>query len=174
MERSNTLRFMSTKLEEIYEPIGKLVVRFQFLEMLLNFLLIDLLKQDYDAGFCITSEMSFSRLVASLVTISEVRIKDVSLIEEIRKVAGQLKICEEGRNKVIHSNYGITKDGIMRIKTTAKQRSGLKKSIYDITIQEIVDHIKEIEDANKQLREVGHKLHTRGIISSYYFKSPPL
>jgi hypothetical protein len=160
---------MSAKLEDIYEPIGKLVVRFQNLELFMNLLLIDLLKQDYDTGFCVTSEMSFSRLVASLVSVAEVRIKDVTLVEEMRKVAGQLNICEDARNKVLHSRYASSNDGKpKRAKITAKQRNGLKKSIYDASVQEICEYIKQIEDATMQIDSLGCKLKAQGMISSAY------
>jgi len=161
---------VNAQLEDIYEPIGKLVVRFQNLELFMNLLLIDLLKQDYDTGFCITSEMSFSRLVASLVTVAEVRIKDVTLVDEMRKVAGLLNTCEGARNKVIHSRYALSNDGKpKRAKITAKQRNGLRKAIHDVTVQEICEHIKEVEVATMQIDALGCKLKARGIISSAYF-----
>ncbi len=77
---------MSKSIEQIYAPIGELVVKFQELELLVSALVIELSKMDYNVGLCITSETSFSRIVAALSSLSKVRITESSIIDAIIKL----------------------------------------------------------------------------------------
>jgi hypothetical protein len=161
---------MSNKIEDIYAPIGELIVSFQSLEMHVNLLLIDLLGQDYDSGFCLTSEMSFARLVVSLKSVSEVRIKNAALVQEICDLAGKIKICDDNRNKITHSIFAPSSDGkLMRAKITAKQKNGLQKAIHEVSVQEIAEYTKQIKDTTTQVSTLAHKLKALGIIRSGFF-----
>jgi hypothetical protein len=158
------------KTDEIYEPIGRLVVKFQLLEFLVSALTIELMKQDWDTGFCLTSEMSFSRLVAALVAVSDVRLPDPQTRDEVRTCAGQLTFCEEGRNKIIHSMYFESGGELKRAKISAKRGRGLQKTFYDTSPKEVEDHIKRIDETNKQFMQLVRKLKAQGFVTDGFFR----
>ncbi|HEY1717916.1 MAG TPA: hypothetical protein VGH42_06430 [Verrucomicrobiae bacterium] len=159
------------KVEDAYEPIGKFVVKFQSLELITSILLIELINQDYDVGWCIVSEMSFARVVAGLVSVGKLRIKDQKLLEELHRLALQLNECENKRNTILHSGYFEMAGEVKRFKVTAKQRAGLKKIFFDACgIQEIIANTNFIDQTNKLVVNFVKKLQTHGLVSKVFFR----
>jgi hypothetical protein len=166
--------------DKLYKSIGELVIKFQELELLVNFLLLELMNQDFDTGLCLTSEMSFSRIVTALVAVAAVRLKDPALVEEVRTCAGYLNQCEGERNKIVHSLYFSYNGALSRAKITAKRREGLRKMFYETSHDEIEREVERIKEANKHLMKVVKKLQAHGTVSNRFFagaakpcQSPP-
>lgn len=159
------------KTEQLHEPIGRLVVKFQFLEFLVNALLLELMPQEKDIGLCLTSEMAFSRLVSALVSVANLRLSHCpDFVNDVSELAAKLNDCECRRNTTIHSLYFEASGQLKRCKITAKQGKGLRKWMFDVTTTEIEDHISNVEQANKSLMGLVRKLKAAGIISNGFFK----
>ena len=168
---SYNIHTMSESIEEIYSCIGELVVKFQELELLVSALVIELLRADYDVGMCITSETSFSRLVAALSSISKLRIRESDLLADIDRLAKRLNESEQNRNSIVHSLYLVAGGKRKRAKITAKQRKGLERSMYDISVEEIKGDIEGIAEVKGSLLQLVKKLKTKRLVSDVFFGS---
>ena len=161
---------MSGELEKIYKPIGELIVKFQELELFITSLIVEISRIDYDIGFCLTSESSFSRLTATLSAVSALKVKNDELKNRITELVKRLNTAEQNRNKIVHSLY-IEVDGkIKRSKITAKQKTGLQKWLYDVSIEEINDYIADIADLKVLILGVARDLKKFGFISNAFFR----
>ena len=157
-------------MDDLYNEIGKLVVKFQWLEQQASCLLIELSGGNYDVGLCLTAEMSFSRLVAAIVSTSHVLLSDSALLKEIHALAVELNRCEEERNRIIHSFYFEHDGAVKRGKVSAKQKKGLQRIMYDTSPQEIAGLTLRIEATVKELISVVKKLKARGMVSNAFFR----
>jgi hypothetical protein len=162
---------MSEPIEDVYALIGETVVKFQELELLVSALVIELMKVDYDTGFCITSETSFSRLVTALSSISKVTVQETDLVDEIGILVKRLNESEQSRNTIIHSLYLVVDGRLRRAKTTAKQRKGLEKWLYHTSTEEIKNSIEGIAETKKALLQLVNRLKAKGLVSDVFFSS---
>ena len=156
-------------IDDLYAPIGKFTVRFQSLELMASALLIELLRLDYDSGLCLTAEMSFTRIVAALVSISQGRISDETLVEDIRALARRLSVCEEKRNSTLHSMFMEVGGELKRAKITAKQSKGLQKIMHDTSVKEVEAHTEEVDVTIRSLLSIAQRLQALGLVSNQFF-----
>ena len=154
---------------DLYQPIGKLAAKFQFLEFVARALAIEFMKTDYDVGLCLVSEMSFSRLVAALSSIGKEKLQDPEILEQMDELANLLAVCEQERNRILHSAYGEMEEKLVRVKITAKQSKGLKKIFYEVNPKEIEEVTANIEQTREQLVKSARSLQSRGLISQGFF-----
>lgn len=146
-----------------------MVVRFQELEFMASSLLIELLRLDFDVGFCVTAEMSFQRLMAALVSTADLRLAGSPIRDEVRSLAVELSACEEKRNTIVHSMFIVAEEELKRVKVTAKQKSGLRKVIHETSVQEVEFHIDCVDNAKRSLMAIVKKLQEQGVVSHAVF-----
>jgi hypothetical protein len=159
---------MSVEVEKIYEPIGKLIVRFQLLELMTGVLLIELTKQDYDVGLRLNFQMNFSKLVAALASVAGVTIHDESLGDEVRLLTVQLAACGKERNRIVHSSYFEVEGKLRRTKVAVKKKE-LQKILYHSSVEEVNEVTRQIDETKKQLLQVVEKLKAKELVSSRFF-----
>ena len=131
------------------EKIGDITVSFALLETIIQFFVWSLIEQPQRIGQIITAELSLKNSRATLISLYKEKHGEDSgfkIIRELMKRAGKI---EEKRNQIIHSVWAVGKDAnsIKRIKTTAKEKCGLRFKYEDITaddLAEIADDIKKL------------------------------
>lgn len=163
-------------MDDLYSSIGKLIVKFQELEFVASAFLIELLKVDYDKGLSLTAEMSFSRLVAALKSVTHTKFKKCTIRDEIDKICSQMSSCEQYRNRFIHSLYALNNldksdKPYTRSKIKAKFKKGLEKSIEFFDVDEIDKVTEKIVMTESQMLTVARDLQKRKIIGGLFFKN---
>lgn len=116
---------------------------------MIQFFVWSLVEQPQRIGQIITAELSFKNSRAILISLYKEKHGEDSgfrIIKELMNRAGKI---EEKRNQIIHSVWAVGKDAnsIKRIKTTAKEKCGLRFKYEDITaddLAEIADDIKKL------------------------------
>jgi hypothetical protein len=157
------------KMQELYLHVGNVVVSFQHLELMVAALLIELLKVSWDKGLSLTSEMSFSRLVAALKCVSHTGLKPSPILNRLDSFCVQLSRCEELRNSVVHAHYSYHEGKFVKSKITAKQRKGLQKNMDFINSDAFADTIGAIENSVDQLMSIVRDLKNHRVISDSFF-----
>ena len=123
------------KLNEIIPLIGEIVLEFNYLEGVLDDIIIEVLMHPSSGfGHVVISKMSFSQkidLFKNLYTQVCVSIGDSAFVETINKVAIRLQETAENRNRVIHARwFDANKDFFVRTKTGTD-----KKGVYGLYIK---------------------------------------
>lgn len=160
-------------MDNLYLRIGKTVVLFQKLELCVNGLLVELLKVSWDKGLCLTSEMSFSKLVAALKSVSHVGIKPGDILDDINQLCSELNVCEQLRNNIIHSCYSKGNNegnNYAKSRMSAKQRKGLDKRIEFISAEKIDEAIDTIDETTKHLLKIVSELKKHKVVTDEFFR----
>jgi len=129
--------------------IGDITVSFAMLEFHMQMLFVCLLDQSPRIGHMLTSQLTFSRLRASIISLYKERFGEddhFAKSKEMMVIAGKI---EEERNLITHSIWGSgEKTGsITRIKITAREKRGYHAEYkqYDEQIfTEFADSIKKL------------------------------
>jgi hypothetical protein len=135
------------------KAIGDITVSFAMLESQIQYLIGSLINEHQRIGQIITAELSFKNLRALLISLYLERYgedDDFSNLREFMKRAGQ---TEDKRNQIIHSVWaaGKDKDHITRIKTTAKEKHGIRFKFEDISAEALHEFAKDIKVLAEEL-----------------------
>ncbi len=117
------------------KSIGDITVSFALLELQIQSLIGSLIYEHQRIGQIITAELSFKNLRALLISLYLERHgedDDFVKLKEFMKKSGKL---EEKRNQITHSVWaaGKDKDHVTRVKTTAKEKCGIKFKFEDVS-----------------------------------------
>ena len=127
--------------------IGAITASFAYLDSQLAFAIWLLVGSDQRLGQIITAELSFSQKVGLLSSVYRYR-NDNRTTAEFEKLLKNLGKAEKDRNKVTHSVWARGgRQGVTRIKTTAKRKSGLKFVFEKMSLEdlgEIAEFIGEV------------------------------
>ncbi|MBN2563683.1 MAG: hypothetical protein JXQ75_22425 [Phycisphaerae bacterium] len=157
------------KIEECYAPIGEMIVKFQEIEMSFSMLLASILKIDPNTSMALSSGLSFRKRLDVLASILPFTVGDKSLCDEGHEIIKDLGICEEHRNRIVHSTWLGSSDDtkVYRHKPSVSRTKGLQGGIEEASIEEIKAATQLISEAHRKLYRYGHKLFLKkhGLIS---------
>ena len=129
--------------------IGDVTVSFALLESVVQTLAHSLVGAGQRMGQAITAELSFRNLRALVASLSKERVLSDADLEELRGLLKRSQELEDVRNQITHSVWGAgnTKASITRIKTTAKEKHGLRFVFEDVSeerLQEVCTDLKAL------------------------------
>ena len=140
------------------KSIGDITVSFALLEVNIQMLTGSLINEHQRLGRIITSELSFRRLRALTVSLYLERHGEDDDYLHLKDLMKKATDIEERRNQITHSIWGAgkDKDHITRIKTTAKEKQGIRFHFEDVSSQDLA----EVADDIKNLAEEFSKFYT--------------
>ena len=124
------------------EKIGDITVSFALLENQIQFFiwsLLELTPRIQRIGQIITSELSFKKLRAVLISLYKETYGENDNYKRMRDLMNRAGKIEEKRNQITHSSWGAGKDidSITRIKTTTKEKCGLRFKVEYVTAHDL-------------------------------------
>jgi hypothetical protein len=130
-EDTSSITYMEThgkKEDELYKAIGKVSNYYSGLESYISSLIWVLIGAGQGVGEIITSELSFPRLITLLRCLFRYRKSDPMEIEKLNSILTRATDIELRRNRVIHSMWAVStqSNDLLRVKTTARSKTGLK------------------------------------------------
>lgn len=155
--------------EYTYESLGKVIVAFQSLERSIENLINCSSTLDHTQLSIFMSEISFKakvNIACSLLLDLHSDEDEVSEFGNIHAYIGKIrKSCSEAeqlRNTLVHSDWiiGLRKapDAVIRMKDSAKSRTGYKYSAESISTGGLDSDIKCIEDTSTNINEFSRHL----------------
>ncbi len=123
------------------------------LELVLQDLIGSLIAEHQGVGKIITAELSFKNLrglVSSLYLDRHGQDKDYA---NLKALLSEAQMIEEIRNSIIHSIWagGKDKDHITRMKTTAKEKKGLKFQFQELSAKDLKDFALRIQKCHNNI-----------------------
>ncbi|MFC3151283.1 hypothetical protein ACFOEK_09625 [Litoribrevibacter euphylliae] len=137
------------------KSIGDITVSFALLEFQLQSLIRSQLNERQRIGQIITAELSFKGLKALLVSLYiERHGKDDADFEKLKTLINRAGQAEEKRNQITHSIWGAGKDAdsITRIKTTAKEKHGIRSQFEDVSSGDLEAFAIEIKELAHEIQ----------------------
>ena len=139
--------------ENHLKAIGDITVSFAMLESQIQYLIGSLIYEHQRIGQIITAELSFKNLRAILISLYLERHgedDDFIKLRDFMKRAGQ---TEDKRNQIIHSVWAVgkDKDHITRIKTTAKEKHGIRFKFEEVSAENLQEFAKDIIILSEEL-----------------------
>lgn len=134
------------------------MVSFALLESCLQGLAQSLLGAGQRLGQIVTAEVSFKALRALTVSLYLQRNGEDEYLDQFRELIKRAADAEEKRNQITHSVWaaGIDAASITRIKTTAKERHGIRFHFENVTGDQLAGFAREI-------KVLAHDIQTFGI-----------
>jgi hypothetical protein len=131
--------------------IGDITVSFALLESVIQILVGSLIKEHQRIGQIITAELSFKNLRALLISLYLERHGEDEDFNKLRELMKRAAEIEAKRNQITHSIWGAGKDAdtITRIKTTAKERHGIRFQFEGVTSEAlgiVANEIRQLAD----------------------------
>jgi len=134
------------------EKIGDITVSFALLENHIQFFIWSLLELTpciQRIGQIITSELSFKKLRAVLISLYKERYGENDNYKKMRDLMNRAGKIEDVRNQITHSLWAAGKDidSITRVKITAKQKYGFRVKFENVKangLAKIADDIKKL------------------------------
>lgn len=133
--------------DEHLKHIGDITVSFAMLESQLQTLAQSLLGAGQRRGQIVTAELSFKALRALTVSLYLERNEEDEYLEEFRSLIKRAADAEEKRNQIVHSVWGAGNGplSITRIKTTAKEKHGIRFHFEDVSAGDLAEFAAEIK-----------------------------
>lgn len=127
--------------------IGDITVSFALLESTVQTLVLTLIAGDQRIGQIIAAELPFRNLRALAVSLYKERHGEETGFATLAELMNRAAKLEEKRNQIVHSTWavGATADTVTRIKTTAKERSGLRFQFVQVAEQDVADVASDIK-----------------------------
>lgn len=155
------LRIVKTKLQltvsdDILRELGKAVVFQAQLESMIGHYIGRLLSLPSHQAQIVTAELSFKNLIGLLSSILIERLGEASeLHSDFKAIKKGLYAFEAFRNNVAHSIWvhseGFDPLKATRMKTTSKERNGLRHQREEVELQHIITAIDEASDCDMRL-----------------------
>lgn len=133
--------------DEHLKHIGDITVSFALLESCLQGLAQTLLGAGQQLGQIVTAEVSFEALRALTVSLYLQRNGEDQHWDQLRDLIKRAADTEEKRNQITHSLWGAGDDtsSITRIKTTAKEKHGIRFHFENVTGSQLGEFAHEIK-----------------------------
>ena len=133
--------------DEHLKLIGDITVSFAFLENAFENISHILLGTEGRLGPIVTAELSFKALRALAASLYLEKNGEDENYEEFRELLKRAASVEEQRNQYTHSRWGAGTDpaSITRIKTTAKEKHGVRFTFENITLKQLRELSLEIK-----------------------------
>ncbi len=133
--------------DEHLKHIGDITVSFALLENCIQTLAQSLLGAGQRLGQVVTAELSFKALRAMTVSLYLRQNGEDEHLVAFRELIRRAADAEEKRNQITHSLWaaGAEADSITRIKTTAKERHGIRFHFENVTSRQLAEFAREIK-----------------------------
>lgn len=133
--------------DEHLKHIGDITVSFALLENCLQALAQSLLGAGQRLGQIVTAEVSFKALRALTVSLYLQRNGEDEHLTQFRELIRRAADAEDKRNQITHSLWaaGENAHSITRIKTTAKERHGIRFHFENVTADQLAAFAREIK-----------------------------
>jgi hypothetical protein len=134
--------------------IGDMTVSFALLENNLQQLAWLLIAQGQRIGQIITAELSFRSLRALVLNLYLERYGKDSDYLTLKGFIEKAVTFEDRRNQITHSIWGVGNDdqSILRIKTTAKEKTGLRYQFEDVQAKDLENFVSEIKQLVSEIQ----------------------
>jgi hypothetical protein len=134
--------------------IGDMTVSFSLLEYSIQSFVWSLIEEKQRIGQIITAELSFRKLRALLISLYLERYGENSEYSILKGLMDRGATLESRRNQITHSMWAVgkTPQTVTRIKTTAKENSGLKFQFEDVQSKELADFVTEIKQLTADIQ----------------------
>lgn len=147
------------------QSIGDITVSFALLELALQMLVGSMLNENQKVGRIISVEMSFRNLRAVMISLFiEKHGKDDQDFPKLKALIKRSSEIEARRNQITHSIWGAGTEpnAITRIKTTAKEKHGLKFDSENVTANDLANFANEIKVLVRDIDNFGISLIDQG------------
>lgn len=142
--------------DEFLAAIGKVAIRWNRFEQILNLLLIHMLGKNVmeDRSHIVFAHMAFPQKLDIFGALAEALINGgYPWVDEQRtKIIPALKDAQARRNKIIHSVWGMKSGKV--VSSSISARGSLKVSWTDRKMEDLNGAIQSIEDAEKLLEKM--------------------
>jgi len=137
------------------EKIGDITVSFAILENEIEYFIWALLGTNHFIEQIITVELSFKKLRALLVSLYKERYGENDNYKKMRDLMNRAGKIEEKRNQITHSLWGTGKDidSVTRMKTTAKEKCGLRTKFELITVSDLEKIARDIKKLAREIQD---------------------
>jgi hypothetical protein len=159
-------------IDEFYPLIGKVVVRFQEIDMTLNMIMACLLKEDPNVTIAFMVTLPFSKKLDVLRSVAPFKFKFKILLDQLDATLPLISVAEDKRNRVVHATWISASDNkkVFFYKPRATRKVGMKDDgIRDVTPEEIKDALKAIDDALSAICRLGEQLERQGVMITKMF-----
>ncbi len=145
---------------EVLSEIGKITFAFNLIEYSLSEIIVKIVtvgNRKRELGTIITAELSFRQLVSTLSSLLLFSLgKNNIYVSQFESIAKLLFKAEQERNIVVHSVWAAksdpaSPDDVIRIKTTAKYKKGLRNDFVNMNLEELCKITELIGEAYKEL-----------------------
>lgn len=136
--------------------LGKIVVFQAHLESMIGIEITKLLNVDNVKGQIITAELSFKQLIGLLSSLVIEKLgEEHQFYQEFKELKKKLYEFENFRNIIAHSIWAhdqeFSNDKATRMKLTSKEKKGLKCQHEEIGLNDIIEKLEEVGDAQVKL-----------------------
>ncbi len=145
---------------EILSEIGKITIAFNLIENSLSEIIVKIVtvgNRKRELGTIITAELSFKQMVSTLSSLLLFTLgKNNIYVTQFDHITKLLYKAEQERNIVVHSVWAAKSDSaspddVIRIKTTAKYKKGLRNDFINMNLDELCKITDLIGEAYKEL-----------------------
>ena len=140
--------------DEHLKHIGDITVSFALLESIIQMVVGSFIAEHQRVGQIITAELAFKNLRALLISLYLERHGEDTDYTHLKDFMKRIADIEARRNQITHSIWGAGSEAgsITRIKTTAKERHGIRFQFEDIKANDLENIATEIKQLATELQ----------------------
>jgi hypothetical protein len=144
--------------------IGDITVSFALLESIIQLMIGSLIFEHQRIGQIITAELSFKNLRSLLISLYVERHGKDDDFKVLREFMKRAAAIEDKRNQITHSIWsaGQNSNSITRIKTTAKEKHGIRFNFENVTEQDLKNVALDIKNLGEEIQNFHMSLLDKG------------
>jgi hypothetical protein len=133
--------------ENLLRHIGDITVSFALLENTLQMVVHSLVGNSQRIGQIITAELAFKNLRALSISLYKEGLGEGDKFDQFRALIRRAAEAEDIRNQITHSLWaaGDSSETITRIKTTAKEKHGIRFHFESVNKTQLSDFASELK-----------------------------
>jgi len=136
--------------DDYLKRLGMVTISFSDLEWTVGLFLEVVIDPASNVGTILSAHLSFSRALDVISSTYVYKWPRCKRREELEELLKKCQKAEEERNLLVHSSYGFPKDTpnelLIRTKSTAKRKHGLKHTKQEISITELDRYLNELTE----------------------------
>ncbi|MCE0497762.1 MAG: hypothetical protein LV481_07440 [Methylacidiphilales bacterium] len=137
--------------QAFFEPVGKVVVLFNHLELILSIVTSGLCSSEFGAVMALMVEAAFKKKIDALTCVCEEKVLDKALKLRISALVRLLQKAEDCRNQIAHTVWMKSGDDVFGMKWSAKRSTGNDPRLRSGTMESIHKAVTAIESATTEL-----------------------
>jgi len=141
--------------EKLLARIGDMTVSFALLEMEIQLLVASLLQDGQRIGQIVTAELAFRNLRALAISLYKERRGEDTDFGKLKELMTHAARVEETRNQITHSVWatGGGADTVTRVKTTAKEKRGLRFAFDRVSEDDLTTLVADIKKLARDVQD---------------------